>query len=497
METKEMRSLRCNILVVSLLLLSSATAGAQQTSTETTESPAVRRGRDLIQLINSGDRVAAAAYIKENYAPEFMRIPLSQHLDFVSQVHDTTRGVEFQGVQSSGTNDATLSLKSKLTGNWHELVVRVEPNAPHRIAGIGMRGAAPPAGARPKQKLSEAQMAKELEAHMKKLAEADVFSGTVLLAKDGQVIFKGAYGTANKDFNAPNRIDTKFNLGSMNKMFTAVAIAQLVERGKLSLDDPLAKFMPDFPSKDAAEKIKIKHLLSHTAGLGSYFNRKFQESSRELYRTVDEMLKLAQDEKMAFEPGTRWQYSNTGMLVLGKVIEKASGQDFFEYIRENIYKPAGMINSDCYELDHVNQNLAVGYEKEYGDKGYTFENNIFKHVMRGGPAGGGYSTVEDLHRFAVALRAGKLVGAEYVKLLLSAKPELNSPNYGYGFQISAAPRIAGHGGGFPGISSNLDMFLDNGYIAVVMSNYGGASRLASDKLRELVMAGQETKASDR
>jgi CubicO group peptidase (beta-lactamase class C family) len=319
----------------------------------------------------------------------------------------------------------------------------------------------------------------------------------VLLAKDGQVIFKGAYGTANKDFNAPNRIDTKFNLGSMNKMFTAVAIAQLVERGKLSLDDPLAKFMPDFPSKDAAEKIKIKHLLSHTAGLGSYFNRKFQESSRELYRTVDEMLKLAQDEKMAFEPGTRWQYSNTGMLVLGKVIEKASGQDFFEYIRENIYKPAGMINSDCYELDHVNQNLAVGYEKEYGDKGYTFENNIFKHVMRGGPAGGGYSTVEDLHRFAVALRAGKLVGAEYVKLLLSAKPELNSPNYGYGFQISAAPRIAGHGGGFPGISSNLDMFLDNGYIAVVMSNYGGASRLASDKLRELVMAGQETKASDR
>ena len=359
-----MRSLRCKILVVSLLLLSSATAGAQQTSTETTESPAVRRGRDLIQLINSGDRVAAAAYIKENYAPEFMRIPLSQHLDFVSQVHDTTRGVEFQGVQSSGTNDATLSLKSKLTGNWQELVVRVEPNAPHRIAGIGLRGAAAPASARPKQKLSDAQMAKEMESHMRKLAEADVFSGTVLLAKDGQVIFKGAYGTANKDFNAPNRIDTKFNLGSMNKMFTAVAIAQLVERGKLSLDDPLAKFMPDFPSKDAAEKIKIKHLLSHTAGLGSYFNRKFQESSRELYRTVDEMLKLAQDEKMAFKPGTRWQYSNTGMLVLGKVIEKASGQDFFEYIRENIYKPAGMINSDCYELDHVNQNLAVGYEKE-------------------------------------------------------------------------------------------------------------------------------------
>jgi CubicO group peptidase (beta-lactamase class C family) len=492
-----MRSFITNILVVSLLLLGSVTACAQQPSAGTAESPAVRRGRELIEFINSGDRTAAAAYIKANYGGEFARIPLSQHLDFVSQMHDMSRGVEFHGVQSSGTNEATLWVKSNLTGAWRGLLVRVEPSEPHRIIGIGVRPANPPGNIAPKPKMTEAQMAKELEAYLQKLADADIFSGTVLLAKDGQVIFKKAYGTANKDFNAPNRIDTKFNLGSMNKMFTSVAIAQLVERGKLSFDDPLAKFMPDFPSKEAAEKIKIKHLLTHTAGLGSYFNRKFQESSRELYRTVDDMLKLAQDEKLAFEPGTRWQYSNTGMLVLGKVIEKASGQDYFTYIRENIYKPAGMINSDCYELDHVNPNLAVGYEKEYGDKGYTFRNNIFQHVMRGGPAGGGYSTVEDLHRFAMALRMGKLVGAEYVKLLLSAKPELNSPNYGYGFQITADPSTAGHSGGFPGISSNLDMFLDSGYIAVVMSNYGGASGPVSNKLRELVAAGQEAKVANR
>lgn len=492
-----MRSFVCNMLIVSLLLLGSVPACAQQPAAGTTDSPAVSRGRELIQFINSGDRAAAAAYIKENYAPEFMRIPLSQHLAFLSQMHDTTRGVEFHGVQGSGTNEATLLLKSKLTGDWQAILVRIEPNAPYRIAGIGLRNARPPAGSPAKQKMTETQMAKELEAYLQKLADADLFSGAVLLAKDGQVIFKKAYGAANKDFNAPNRIDTKFNLGSMNKMFTAVAVAQLAERGKLSFDDPLVKFMPDFPSKEAAEKIKLKHLLTHTSGLGNYFNQKFWNSSRELYRTVDEMLKLAQDEKPAFEPGARWQYSNTGMLVLGKVIEKASGQDYFEYIRENIYKPAGMINSDCYELDRVNPNLAVGYEKEYGDKGYTFQNNVFKHVLRGGPAGGGYSTVEDLHKFAAALSAGKLVGAEYVKLLLAAKPELNSPNYGYGFGITQEPRIAGHSGGFPGISSNLDMFLDSGYTAVVMSNYGGASRLVSEKMRELTAAGQETKVANR
>src|SRR6185295_16380809 len=160
----------------------------------------------------------------------------------------------------------------------------------------------------------------------------------------------------------------------MNKMFTSVAIALLVERGKLSFDDPLSKFLPDFPTKEAAEKIRIKHLLTHTSGLGSYFNQKFIESSRARFRTVDEFMTLAKDEKLAFEPGTRWAYSNTGMLVLGKVIEVVTGGSYFDYIRENVYKPAGMVNSESYELDLVNPNLAVGYEKEFTAAGVRFRN---------------------------------------------------------------------------------------------------------------------------
>src|SRR5687768_14816878 len=197
---------------------------------------------------------------------------------------------------------------------------------------------------------------------------------------------------ANKDFNVPNRVDTKFNLGSMNKMFTGVAIAQLVEKGKLSFDDPLSKFIPDFPDPESAKKIQIKHLLTHTAGLGGYFSKRYQDMSRANLRTVDDMMALAkQDEKLQFEPGTKWQYSNTGMLVLGKVIEIVSGQSYFDYVRENIYKPAGMVNSDSYELDRINTNLAVGYDKQFTDNGVAWGNNIFMHVMRGGPQGGGYS----------------------------------------------------------------------------------------------------------
>jgi CubicO group peptidase (beta-lactamase class C family) len=356
---------------------------------------------------------------------------------------------------------------------------------------VGTIGSGAPDSEAAARRLSDDEVVVELDAFVKKLADADAFSGAVLLAKDGEVLYTKAYGMANKDFDAPNRVDTKFNLGSMNKMFTSVAIAQLVERGKLSYDDPLSKFLPDFPTAADAKKIKIKHLLTHTSGLGSYFNQKFQKSSRALFRTVTDQMKLAKNEKLQFEPGTKWAYSNTGMLVLGAVIEKATGQDYYAYIRENIYQPAGMTSTDSYELDRVNPNLAVGYEKQILVSGVTFKNNIFDHVMRGGPAGGGYSTVEDLLKFDVALRSGVLVNAESRRKLLSAKPEINSPEYGYGFIIQNGGKIVGHSGGFTGINSNLDMFLESGYTAVVMSNYSQGALPVVGKIRQLVGAPEQ------
>jgi CubicO group peptidase (beta-lactamase class C family) len=330
--------------------------------------------------------------------------------------------------------------------------------------------------------------------YLKRLVDADVFSGTVLLAKDGKPVFEAAYGIANKDFNAPIKLDTKFNLGSMNKMFTAVAVAQLVEKGKLSFDDPLSKFIPDFPDAESAKKIKIKHLLSHTAGLGGYFTKRYQDTSRANLRTVDDMMALAkQDEKLLFEPGTKWQYSNTGMLVLGKVIEIVSGQSYFDYVRENIYKRAGMINTDSYELDKVNPNLAIGYDKEFTKNGIVFSNNIFAHVMRGGPQGGGFSTVEDLLKFDQALRSGKLISREMFNTLTAPKPELNSPNYGYGFEVGDGE--AGHGGGFTGINSNLTMFLKSGWTAIVMSNYSRGAAPVAQKMERIIKRAESSAAA--
>ena len=147
-----------------------------------------------------------------------------------------------------------------------------------------------------------------------------------------------------------------------------------------------------------------------------------------------------------------------------------------------------MKNTDCYELDLVNENLAVDYEKEQGPNGTRYRNNVFQHVLRGGPAGGGYTTVEDLLAFDVALRSGKLVSKETLEKLWRAYPEKNSPDYGYGFAILETPvgRAVGHGGGFAGISADFLMYLDAGYTMAVLSNYGGGALPVSQKIQNLV-----------
>lgn len=470
-----------------LALLTATGLAAQQPSQVDTTGPAARRATELVRLIDTGDRAAARKYAQHSYAPQFLTMaPMDVHLGHISRLHDQTRGVELHGFQQATATEATALLKSKLTGGWQALFVQVEPEPPHRIAGLGLRRPQPPADAQLDREMTDAERVRELETFVDRLAGADAFSGAVLLARHGKPLFQKAYGQASKEFGVPNRVDTKFNLGSMNKMFTAVAIAQLAEQGKLSFEDPLSKFLPDFPDAETASKIRIKHLLTHTSGLGSYFNQQFRESSRARWRTVDDMMQLARGDSAAFEPGTRSAYSNTGFLVLGKVIEKVTGQSYYDYVRENIFRPAGMTSTDSYELDRVTPNLALGYEKEFTDQGVSFRNNLFQHVIRGGPAGGGYSTVEDLLRFDQALRANKLVGPEYVQLLLSAKPELHSARYGYGFGVDPERGIAGHSGGFPGISSNLDMFLGSGYTAVVLSNYGGGSMPVVQKIQDLV-----------
>ncbi|HCQ04769.1 MAG TPA: hypothetical protein DIT99_30690 [Candidatus Latescibacteria bacterium] len=238
----------------------------------------------------------------------------------------------------------------------------------------------------------DTELVAEIDKLIQILAAQDRFSGALLLARDGPPIFKQAYGQANKAFHVPNRVDTKFAIHSMNKMFTGVAVMQLVEQGKLSLEAPLAEYLPDFSDQNTAKKIRIKHLLTHSSGLGSFINDDFFTASRSGLRTIDDMMAFARGDAVKFEPGTQWAYSQTGFLVLGKVIEIVTGASYYDYVREHIFTPAGMTNTDNYQLDLVTPDLAVGYDRETTDNGVVYRKNLFRYLLRGSSAAGAYST---------------------------------------------------------------------------------------------------------
>jgi CubicO group peptidase (beta-lactamase class C family) len=450
-----------------------------------------RRAAEGLAAIRMADAAELKRFMAANFAPGLPPPVQERIVNMISGIRSDSGSLTFVSAAAVGPDLIAVEADNALTGWRDTVMLRLEAEAPHRIRAVGLNLPEPPA--RLNGRLSDAAVAAAAKQLASRLASADGFSGAYLIARGDKVVASGVHGEANKDFGVPNRLDTRFNLGSMNKMFTAVAIAQLVEAGKLSFEDPVSKFLPDLLAPGAAEKIRIKHLLTHSGGLGSHFTEKFMNASRANFRNTADYLELVRGAEPAFEPGTRWDYSNSGFLVLGRIVEIASGRDYHDYVREKIYLPAGMTSTGEFELDKVNRNLAVGYERSFEGGGKSYRNNIFEHVIRGGPAGGGYSTAGDLHRFATALLAGRLVSPEMVKTLTTPKPELASSDYGYGFAVSPDGRVVGHSGGFPGISSNLDIHPNTAQILVILSNYGMAG-MKLLPLRQLMLA-QEAPAA--
>jgi D-alanyl-D-alanine carboxypeptidase len=341
-----------------------------------------------------------------------------------------------------------------------------------------------------------------VDALVAELVKRDLFSGAILIAKDGKPFYTKAVGEANKEFRVPNTLETKFNLGSMNKMFTGVAIVQLEQQGKLSFNDRVGKYLPDYPNKDVRDKVTIHHLLTHTSGMGLFWNEFYTNARWAQIKTVKEYDDLANKNPLAFEPGERFLYSNCGPLVLGLIIEKITGMSYDDYVRKFITGPSGMENTDCYDISNPIPNLAVGYTKMslFGDRIDHWKNNLFLNPVKGGPAGGGYSTVGDLFRFAIALQTLKLTDREHLALLTTGKVISESPTrsgetrkdpndkYAYLFQekIVNGHRLIGHSGGAAGIASILRIFTDLGYIVVILSNYDPGTNQMFSKIETLL-----------
>jgi CubicO group peptidase (beta-lactamase class C family) len=254
----------------------------------------------------------------------------------------------------------------------------------------------------------------------------------------------------------------------MNKMVTAVATLQLAEARKLDVKDTVGQYLTDYPNKDVASKVTIRQLLSHTGGTGDIFGPDFDAHRREL-RTIADYIKLYGNRGPKFEPGTRWEYSNYGFILLGAIIEKVSGESYYDYVREHIYDPTGMTSTGSEPEDKPVPDRSIGYTKT-ASAGWTPNTDTLPY--RGTSAGGGYSTVEDLTRFAEALKGHKLLDVLYTDMLTTGKQGTPDNTYAFGFEdrLMNGTRCFGHGGGAPGMNGDLRICPSPGYVVVVLAN---------------------------
>lgn len=315
-------------------------------------------------------------------------------------------------------------------------------------------------------RMSEADALAALSARAEELAAADDFSGAVLVSRDGEVLLQRAWGRADREGGVRNTPDTKFRIGSMNKMFTAVATLQLVEAGKLALDDSIAKHLIDYPNEEVASKVTVRHLLTHTGGTGDIFGPDFDLNRQDLRENRD-YVTLYGKRGLRHEPGARHEYSNYGFVLLGVLIEEVSGESYYDYVRDNVFSPAGMASTDSLPESEDVPNRAVGYMEPFSGGDYWVPNTATL-PLRGTAAGGGYSTVGDLMRFAQALSSGTLIS----KATLEEATRAQAEQYGYGFAVQGegSLRSYGHGGGAPGQNGELRVFPELGYVVVGLSN---------------------------
>ncbi|MBN1660242.1 MAG: beta-lactamase family protein, partial [Anaerolineae bacterium] len=344
----------------------------------------------------------------------------------------------------------------------------------------------------PSSRLPGSTIAAQVSAAIKDLAVESGLSGVVLMAHDGEPLFTAAYGLAERELDIPNQIDTLFNLGSMDKMFTGVAILQLVEQGRLALDDTIAEVLPDYPNQEVARAVTIHHLLTHTSGMGDWFDSERYEELHDQLRAIEDYLPLLVDTPLAFEPGEHFLYSNSGYIVLGLIVARITGQSYYDYVRESIFEPAGMTHTAAYELDADVPNRAIGYTQVGPDGSETGEiaDYFFAMPMRGSSAGGGFSTAGDLLRFANALLDHDLLNTQSTELLMEGKAPINDrAQYAYGFfdRMLEGQRVVGHSGGAPGICDYMDIYLDQGYTFIVLTNSDDDCLAVIEATREILL----------
>lgn len=430
---------------------------------EVPKTPAGEQFSTWLRAFNSGER----ARIEE--ARKLFRNPPGPNVDGDMAFRRMTGGFDLRKIDESSATRMSGLVQERGSDQFARFEVAVEENAPHLITEWKLDAIATPAEFAV-GRMSEPLAVKAAKARIDELAKDERFSGAVLVTKNGKPILSEAYGFADREKKIPNSLSTKFRIGSMNKMFTAVSVFQLARAGKIKLSEPFGKYISDYPNEESASKVSIEQLLTHTGGTGDIFGPEFDQHRKDL-RSLQDYVNLYGKRGLEFAPGSRWEYSNYGFLLLGVVVERVSGKSYYDYVRENVYAPADMSSTGSLAENENVPDRSIGYTS-FG--GQAIHPNTDTLPYRGTSAGGGYSTVEDLQRFASALVNHKLLNAEYTELLTTGKVATpRGGKYAFGFfddPADTGARHFGHGGGAPGMNGDLQIYPQSGYVIAVLSN---------------------------
>lgn len=294
----------------------------------------------------------------------------------------------------------------------------------------------------------------KINSYLNHLTEDD-FSGTVLVAHKDKIIEQRAYGQASIEFNVKNKVDTKFNIASITKLFRAVATLQLYEQGKLKLKNPIGNYLPEYPNKLIRDSVTVHQLLTHTSGLNNFYVADIDKIRNLEYKNISDFVPLFVKDTLLSKPGTKYDYSATGFVLLGLIIEKVSGKNYYDYIKDAILKPTEMFHTRELEIDAIVSNKASGYTSMFGENKTLKKNDYY--LTKASPGGFYYSTVNDLFNFSKALRNYKFLNKKTTELMFEPKVKGYNTHMGYGVGVDQRynQKILGHSGGWYGIHCEI------------------------------------------
>lgn len=433
-------------------------------------------GRLFIEAVNSDSESKQMEIIRQIFSqPALSGTSGDKLLELVKRLHTNFAPLEFHHSEivefhgRSGMSDVLhIYARKKGAVMWTDMQFRLEPPPSHKLSSLGFIAEVAEPVYLPNGSIQQKETVDWLNKYIDKLERDNLLYGSITIAIGGKVHYARHFGFSDPDKKKAIDETTLFNLGSGNKMFTALCIAKLAESGQIKYDDKITKYLSGFSDLNKADKITIHHLLSHTSGLGEYWAGQNNEAMKK-FTTINEHLSLVYQAGFQFDAGAEYGYCNSNYIVLGAIIEKVTGMDYYKFVDQTIYKPAGMYLSGSFTYGDKTKNLATPLSRN--DKDEWIE---AQHGTRGSSAGGGYSNAHDILLFSKALKNNAIVKAETFSNMLVDKTTglKDAEGYGYGFMLSkgGGQTAYGHGGTSKGVNFEFRYFPAEDITLVVFCN---------------------------